>query len=215
MARHNYVVAPRADSFAEERRLVPAASGRVVRQPGGNGTAGFEWLKAAAEMAGMTSSDWSLSADSGGLGKACFPLAISQTLAMDGEAVRAGREFSIAALRRWGVTQRCEDITTVVSELLTNALRHAIPALNQNRASWPVRVGLLQSGPHVLCVVADPSSSPPAPKRPSLIAESGRGLHVVGSLSDKWGYTTYITPSDTGKVVWAIFLIPPGPPKPG
>jgi hypothetical protein len=40
------------------------------------------------------------------------------------------------------------------------------------------------------------------PKHPSLLAETGRGLHVIGALADAWGYTT---PGDTGKVVWAMF----------
>jgi hypothetical protein len=138
----------------------------------------------------------------------------TQTLSMDAEAVRAGREFCIAALRRWGATQRCEDITIVVSELLTNALRHAVPGLSRNRPNWPIRLGLLCSEPCVLCAVADPSSSIPVPKKPGHLAESGRGLHVVSSLSDKWGCTTYTTPSDAGKVVWAIFVTLPAPREP-
>jgi len=128
---------------------------------------------------------------------------------MDAEAVRAGREFCVAALRDWGATQRCEDITVVVSELLTNALRHAVPGLGRTRPNWPIRLGLLSSEPCVLCAVADPSSSIPVPKKPGRLAETGRGLQVVSSLSDKWGYTTYTTPSDAGKVVWAIFMTLP------
>jgi hypothetical protein len=34
------------------------------------------------------------------------------------------------------------------------------------------------------------------------LAETGRGLHVVGALADAWGYTQ---PGDRGKVVWAMF----------
>jgi hypothetical protein len=49
------------------------------------------------------------------------------------------------------------------------------------------------------------------PKKPGRLAETGRGLHVVSSLSDKWGYTTYTTPSDAGKVVWAVFMTLPVP----
>jgi hypothetical protein len=33
-------------------------------------------------------------------------------------------------------------------------------------------------------------------------AETGRGLHIICALSDQWGFT----PSDTGKVVWAMFF---------
>jgi len=39
-----------------------------------------------------------------------------------------------------------------------------------------------------------------------VLAETGRGLHVVGALADLWGYTT---PSDRGKAVWAMFSAHP------
>src|SRR5262249_11174532 len=166
-------------------------------------------LSAAAEMAGLTGGNWVLSPDAPGWARS--PMITTQTLNMDAEAVRAGREFSMAALRGWGVMQRCEDITIVVSELLTNALRHAVPGLSRVRPSWPVQLGLLRSGPCVLCAVADPSSSIPVLQKPGRLAETGRGLHVVSSLSDKWGYATYTTPGDAGKVVWATFMTPPDP----
>lgn len=188
---------------------MPVPSNTVIGRPDGNTSAGCQWLRAAAEMAGLTGGNWVLSP--GAPGWARSPMITTQTLNMDAEAVRAGREFSMAALRGWGVTQRCEDITIVVSELLTNALRHAVPGLSRHRPSWPVRLGLLNSRPCLLCAVADPSSSIPVPKKPGHLTETGRGLHVVSALSDKWGYATYTTPSDTGKVVWATFMTPPAP----
>ena len=188
---------------------MPVPSNTVIGQPDGDVSVGCQWLRAAAEMAGTAcgnrflspgaAPDWTRS-----------PIT-TQTLSMDAEAVRAGREFCVAALRSWGATQRCEDIIIVVSELLTNALRHAVPGLSRPRPNWPIRLGLLCSEPCVLCAVADPSSSIPVPRKPGRLAETGRGLHVVSSLSDKWGYTTYTTPSDTGKVVWAIFMTLPAP----
>jgi Histidine kinase-like ATPase domain len=189
---------------------VPVPSNTVIGRPDSSFSAGCQWLRAAAEMAGVACSDWFLSPGASTLDWTHSPVTI-QTLNMDAEAVRAGREISTATLRRWGVTQRCEDITVVVSELLTNALRHAVPGLSRSQPSWPVRLGLLCSRPCVLCAVADPSSSIPVPKKPGHLAETGRGLHVVSSLSDKWGYTTYTTPSDSGKVVWAIFTALPVP----
>jgi hypothetical protein len=89
-----------------------------------------------------------------------------------------------------------------VSELLTNALRHALPETGETWPRSPIRLGLLQPGPSVLCAVADPSRRAPVPKHPGPLAETGRGLHVIGALADAWGYTT---PGDTGKVVWAVF----------
>ena len=182
----------------------------VIGRPDTNLSAGCQWLQAAAEMADLACCDWFAPPGAGALDWARSP-STTQTLTMDAEAVRAGREFSSAALRHWGVTQRREDIIVVVSELLTNALRHAVPGLSRNRPSWPIRLGLLCAEPCVLCAVADPSSSVPVPKKPGRLAETGRGLHVVSSLSDKWGYTTYTTPSDAGKVVWAIFMALPAP----
>jgi hypothetical protein len=181
----------------------------VSGRPDGDVSVSCQWLRAAAEMAGTACGNGFLSPGAGALDWTGSPIT-THTLSMDAEAVRAGREFCIAALRRWGATQRCEDITIVVSELLTNALRHAVPGLSRNRPNWPIRLGLLCSEPCVLCAVADPSSSIPVPKKPGHLAETGRGLHVVSSLSDRWGYTTYTTPSDAGKVVWAIFMTLPG-----
>ena len=72
------------------------------------------------------------------------------------------------------------------------------------RSRWPVRLGLVQPGQFVLCAVADPSSRPPEPKDPDYLAESGRGLHVISALSDRWGSTV---PTEAGKVVWALFSV--------
>jgi anti-sigma regulatory factor (Ser/Thr protein kinase) len=107
--------------------------------------------------------------------------------------------------------ERCDDVAVVVSELLTNALRHA-PRCGGTRPRWPIRLGLLQCGPSVLCAVADPSDRPPVPKEPGDLAETGRGLDVVGALSDKWGYSTA---SKVGKIVWATFSMQAGPAHPG
>ena len=89
-----------------------------------------------------------------------------------------------------------------MSELVTNALRHALPASGETQQRRPVRLGLLQPGPCVLCAVADPGRTVPVAKEADVLAETGRGLHVVSALADLWGYTT---PSDKGKAVWAMF----------
>jgi hypothetical protein len=136
------------------------------------------------------------------MGWTCFPHVATRTPGVDAGSVRAARDFAVATVERWGTAQRCEDIAIVVSELLTNALRHALPESGKTWPRSPIRLGLLQPGPCVLCAVADPSRRTPVPKQPSLLAETGRGLHVIGALADAWGCTT---PGDTGKVVWAMF----------
>jgi anti-sigma regulatory factor (Ser/Thr protein kinase) len=121
---------------------------------------------------------------------------------VDASRVRAARAFTVSTLQQWGVADRRDDIAIVVSELLTNALRHGLPASGGTHAGWPIRLGLLQPGHCVMCAVADPGKAAPVPRKPARFAETGRGLHVVAALSDQWGYTT---PTDMGKVLWAVF----------
>ena len=109
------------------------------------------------------------------------------------------------------MAERSPDITIVVSELLTNAIRHALPASGETGPQRPVRLGLLQPGSCVLCAVADPSKAAPTLQTPGSLTETGRGLYIIGALSDQWGYTT---PSETGKVVWALFHLRLTPPRP-
>ena len=121
---------------------------------------------------------------------------------MKPKPVRAARDFAVATVQRWGAAGCADDVAIVVSELVTNALRHALPGSGGTQQRRPVRLGLLQPGPCVLCAVADPSRTVPVAKEADVLAETGRGLHVVSALADLWGYTT---PSDKGKAVWAMF----------
>ncbi len=152
-------------------------------------------------MADLASGNWPLSPDPAPLGWTCLPPIAPGTPGTHAGSVRAARDFTIATLQRWCATERSEDIAIVVSELLTNALLHALPPA-AGRARWPIRLGLLQPGRCVLCAVADPSELAPAPAAPGDLAETGRGLDIICALSDRWGYTT---PGDMGKVVWALF----------
>ena len=165
------------------------------------GRAGRRWLMLAAEMAGLANGSWRPSPDPVSAGPARMPRIATCTLGADGGSVRTARDFTTATLHRWGTAERSQDIVIVVSELLTNALRHALPRSGDSRPRRPIRLGLLQPGPCVLCAVADPSKLAPAPRAPGTLAETGRGLHIICALSDQWGYA----PSDTGKVVWAMF----------
>jgi anti-sigma regulatory factor (Ser/Thr protein kinase) len=176
---------------------------------------GWHWLAPAVAMAaaasgarqrtpGLASTDWT-----------CFPRLAQRTPGMDPRSVGTARDFCLSTMRRWGVQDRGDDVAVVASELLTNALRHGVPqaqartqAQTQTGAAplsrWPVRLGLVQPGHFVLCAVADPSPRLPEPKEPDYLAESGRGLHVISALSDRWGCTA---PTEAGKVAWALFSV--------
>jgi anti-sigma regulatory factor (Ser/Thr protein kinase) len=167
---------------------------------------GWHWLTSAVEMAALACGNWPLAPDPAPQRWTRFPRIATRTPGADARSVRAARYFTTATLQRWGVAERRDDIVTVVSELLTTAVRHALPGPVDSRPRWPIRLGLLQPGPCVMCAVADPSDRAPVPAGPCQLAETGRGLHVIDALSDQWGYTT---PSDTGKVVWATFTTGP------
>jgi hypothetical protein len=180
-----------------------------------NGGASWDWMRPAVEMAAT--------ADDPGYTE--YARIATRTLSLEHVSVRRARDFTVATLRRWGLAELADDMTIVVSELLTNALRHASQECHtshENHASqnghagqdggtipgrriggWPIRFGLLSPGGCVLCAVADPSPEMPVMRQPDFLAETGRGLHVVASLSDDWGWTA---PGRDGKVVWARFL---------
>lgn len=173
----------------------------AAQTPSMDGDASCRWLMEAAERAGLASSNvWSPPDPAAGRGR--LPRIATHTLGTSAGSVRAARDFTLATLRQWNMAERTDDVAIVVSELLTNAMRHAPPAPGSN--VWPgrpIRLGLLQPGPCVLCAVTDPGRAVPVPQAPGSLAEAGRGLHIIGALSDRWGCTL----NDTGKVVWAAF----------
>jgi anti-sigma regulatory factor (Ser/Thr protein kinase) len=186
----------------------PAAAAQAAAPAGGG--AGCRWLMVAASRAGLASGNgWS--PPDPALGWSRPPRIATRRLGMGAGSVRAARGFTLATLHRWGAVERSDDIAIVVSELLANALRHALPAPGDIRPRRPIRLGLLQPGPCVLCAVADPGTAAPVPQAPGFLAETGRGLHIICALSDTWGYTAL---SDAGKVVWATFTSPLTPPLP-
>jgi anti-sigma regulatory factor (Ser/Thr protein kinase) len=132
-----------------------------------------------------------------------FPRTASWSVAGDCglRSVAVVRAAARATLRHWGITESGDDIVLVLSELLANALLHALPGPGR----WDVTAGLLQPGraARVLCAVADPGPDwrLPRPDRPGHPdRESGRGLRVVAELSQTWGYV----PVPAGKIVWAL-----------
>lgn len=169
------------------------------------------------------------------------------------EAVRSAREFTRETLGRWCMEGEFDTVALVVSELVTNALRHGLaehpPATAATTApvartpeatlQSPVRLDLMRWAARLVCAVRDPSSRPPevahrcATLDPALdspagvgglaadntatgsvscadlaefAAESGRGLRLVESFSDGWGWHP-LTGTLGGKVVWALFHV--------
>jgi hypothetical protein len=100
------------------------------------------------------------------------------------QAARAARAFVASR-----VPPRCRALAELlVSELATNALRHA---------ATPFRVGVI-AGETVRLELWDDSTTPPRLMPATAGAESGRGLRILAALSSAWGVDLH----SGGKVVW-------------
>ncbi|MBA9047276.1 MULTISPECIES: ATP-binding protein [Streptomyces] len=125
------------------------------------------------------------------------------------EAVREARRFTRDTLEQWGVNERFDDACLAVSELVTNALRHALPGEHGCAEEHvpSVRLHLMRWAERLVCAVRDPSHESPVPQdSDDFSAESGRGLFLVESFADSWGWHPLAGPLE-GKVVWAMFHV--------
>jgi hypothetical protein len=77
-------------------------------------------------------------------------------------------------------------------------------------AEAPVLLSLVRWSTRVVCAVRDPSSHGPITRMADFVAESGRGLHLVESFSETWGWHPI---GGAGKVVWALFRLPEKTPE--
>ncbi|MEV5434092.1 ATP-binding protein [Streptomyces sp. NPDC052701] len=116
-------------------------------------------------------------------------------------AVTAARHQAVDGIRGWDAGLDHDVVHTaalVISELLTNAVRHA----GAGRILLSVRL----TGIVLRIEVCDSSSSLPRPGLPDDDSESGRGLLLVSALADRHG----VRPTAAGKRCWAeIFLSTP------
>jgi len=117
------------------------------------------------------------------------------------ESVKVGRDFTRTTLRDWGMSALTDLAELVVSELVTNALRHGIPAARKLTTQQCVRLRLLAQAPFVMCMVTDLERAIPVLRDSGPDAECGRGLTVVEACCVRWGWHLL---DEGGKVVWAL-----------
>jgi hypothetical protein len=118
----------------------------------------------------------------------------------DGTSPRIARDFTSATLGSWGLAELTDDAVVIVSELVTNAIRHGRCDLSETADERPVRLSLVRNGRFVVCIVTDPSGEDPTVRSPDDGCETGRGLQVIEALSRAWGWSPL---PGMGKAVWA------------
>jgi anti-sigma regulatory factor (Ser/Thr protein kinase) len=108
------------------------------------------------------------------------------------QAVRLARQATRDALVRWQLTHVEETAVLLVSELVTNAVRHA-------RGTYAIALDLETDGTWLRIEVQDADPRFPQPRTPGRFDESGFGFVLVDAMADKWG----VRQTATGKAVWA------------
>ncbi len=133
----------------------------------------------------------------------CLPPYVSQTthLRFDLLAPRDARTSTRATFELWGLQDQADNALLVVSEMVSNCVRHGAPPL---RLTLRLRGGLLR------IAVDDAGSGRPRPVLRSvtadslidgvLVADNGRGLPLVEAIASAWGASE--NEGGTGKTIW-------------
>jgi hypothetical protein len=141
--------------------------------------------------------DWPLISDLGPLG--ALPT-----------APRLARGFIAVVLTEWGLTRLAEVTELLVSELAANVVRASTgpdgsPRYDVEGKLPLLWVRLLSDRSRVMVEVWDnlpPALGAPVVRHPGPEGESGRGLEMIETLSEEWGWEH--VPGWRGKRVWAV-----------
>ncbi|MER7347434.1 SpoIIE family protein phosphatase [Streptomyces aurantiacus] len=116
-------------------------------------------------------------------------------LAPDPSEVSRARDLVRSQLRDWGLDAVTDSAVLLVSELVTNAVRHA--------RGGRIGLRLVRSG-RLLCEVEDDDAALPTLLSAGPGDEFGRGLRIVTSLAAEWGTSR----TSAGKTVWFELPLP-------
>ncbi|MCG3042160.1 ATP-binding protein, partial [Streptomyces sp. S1A] len=120
--------------------------------------------------------------------------AASWTFPAETYAVRRARDAVRGVLRGWGLEALTDDTVLLVSELVTNSMRHA---------HGPIGVRMVR-GTSLLVEVSDPLPVPPRERNAAVDDEGGRGIQLVARGARRWG-TRH---GPIGKTVWFELSLP-------
>jgi PAS domain S-box-containing protein len=114
--------------------------------------------------------------------------AAAWTFPAEATAVREARARVRETLTAWNLRTLTDTAVLLVSELVTNSLRHA---------HGPIEVRMVR-GPSLLFEVSDPLADPPRARAVAETDEGGRGMHLVAGSARSWG----VRFGPLGKTVW-------------
>lgn len=117
-------------------------------------------------------------------------------LALDPAEAGRARALVREQLRAWGLSRLADTAGLLVTELVTNAVRHS--------RDRPVELRLVR-GETLLCEVDDDSHELPTLLDAGPDDTAGRGLRVVSTLARAWGTSR----TGTGKTVWFELTLTP------
>ncbi|WP_030983285.1 SpoIIE family protein phosphatase [Streptomyces sp. NRRL S-1813] len=118
----------------------------------------------------------------------------SWDLSTDPAVVGSARALAGQQLSEWGLDELLFTTELIVSELVTNAIRHG---------TGPITLRLIRQDA-LICEVSDASSTSPRLRHARTTDEGGRGLFIVAQLTRRWG--TRYTP--VGKIIWTEQSMP-------
>ncbi|MEO3972472.1 ATP-binding protein [Streptomyces sp. CAU 1734] len=109
------------------------------------------------------------------------------------------RRLARLRLRHWGVEELAETVDVLISELVTNAVRHG--------HGRTVTTRLTRTATY-LCVEVVTGAGDPGCRPRARVAgpddEGGRGLFLVNALADVWGVGA------DGSTTWCVLAVVPG-----
>lgn len=106
------------------------------------------------------------------------------------------RRLTAHYLNRWELSRLVDDAVLVVSELVTNAVRHG--------GGRPVGFRVKRSSRELRIEVTDGNPTPAQVCSAVRTEENGRGLFLVEAVTDSWGV------SADGMTTWGVFSISVG-----
>lgn len=111
--------------------------------------------------------------------------------------VRRAREEVRGKLLDWGLADHADDVTLLVSELVTNAVRHG---------TGPIELLMIYRDGQLRCEVHDDGAESPRRRSATVDDTSGRGLELVdrliAELGGDWGVIS--NGGCTGKSVYVV-----------